>query len=96
MSTLLTFTEDFVKPEFERVEGVGSMMIFAGREQEMQVVVDPAKLAARRITITAATAKPRPKARTTTRGTVVDDRVPASTQPLSPSVHDSTNRSTGF
>jgi HAE1 family hydrophobic/amphiphilic exporter-1 len=50
--TLLTFTEDFIKPEFERVEGVGQMMVFAGREQEMQVVVDPAKLAARRITIT--------------------------------------------
>ena len=52
VATLLTFTEDFVKPEFERVEGVGSMMVFAGREQEMHVVVDPAKLALRRITIT--------------------------------------------
>ena len=52
VATLLTFTEDFIKPEFERVEGVGQMMIFAGREQEMQVVVDPARLAARRITIT--------------------------------------------
>jgi HAE1 family hydrophobic/amphiphilic exporter-1 len=52
VSTLLTFTEDFIKPEFERVEGVGSMMVFAGREQEMQVIVDPAKLALRRITIT--------------------------------------------
>ena len=52
VTTLLTFTEDFIKPEFERVEGVGQMMIFAGREQEMQVVVDPARLAARRITIT--------------------------------------------
>ena len=28
------------------------MMVFAGRQQEMQVVVDPAKLAARQITIT--------------------------------------------
>ncbi len=50
--TQLTFVEDFIKPEFERVEGVGQMMVFAGREQEMQVIVDPARLAARRITIT--------------------------------------------
>jgi HAE1 family hydrophobic/amphiphilic exporter-1 len=52
VTTLLTFTEDFIQPEFERVEGVGQMMVFAGREQEMQVIVDPAELAARRITIT--------------------------------------------
>ena len=52
VTTLLTFTEDFIKPEFERVEGVGQMMVFAGRQQEMQVIVDPARLAARRITIT--------------------------------------------
>ncbi len=51
VTTLLTFCEDFVQPEFERVEGVGQMQVFAGRQQEMQVMVDPARLAARRITI---------------------------------------------
>ena len=52
VTTLLTFIEDFIKPEFERVSGVGQMQVFAGREQEMQVIVDPARLAARQITIT--------------------------------------------
>jgi len=51
LSTLRTYLEDFVKPEFERVPGVGAVNIFAGREQEMHVVVDPAALAARQITI---------------------------------------------
>ncbi|MEE8138096.1 MAG: efflux RND transporter permease subunit, partial [Thermoanaerobaculia bacterium] len=52
ITTLLSFIEDFVKPEFERVSGVGQVNVFAGREQEMHVVIDPARLAARRITIT--------------------------------------------
>ena len=52
VTTLLTFMEESVKPEFERVSGVGRINIFAGREQEMHVVVDPSRLAARRITIT--------------------------------------------
>ena len=52
IETLLTFFEEFVKPEFERVPGVGSVNHFGGTEQEMQVVVDPAALAARQITIT--------------------------------------------
>ncbi|HUO84643.1 MAG TPA: efflux RND transporter permease subunit, partial [Thermoanaerobaculia bacterium] len=48
---LANFVEDFVKPEFERVSGVGQINVFGGREEEMRVVVDPAALAARRITI---------------------------------------------
>ena len=52
IATLLTFVDDFIKPEFERVSGVGGVNIFAGREREMHVIVDPASLAARRITIT--------------------------------------------
>lgn len=47
IDTFLNFVEDFVKPEFERVPGVGAVNIFAGREQEMHVIVDPAALAAR-------------------------------------------------
>ena len=52
IETLLTFFEEFVKPEFERVPGVGAVNYFGGTEQEMHVVVDPAALAARQITIT--------------------------------------------
>ena len=51
IQTQLTFFEEFVKPEFERVPGVGAVNYFGGTEQEMHVVVDPAALAARQITI---------------------------------------------
>ncbi len=52
IQTQLTFFEEFVKPEFERVPGVGAVNYFGGTEEEMHVVVDPAALAARQITIT--------------------------------------------
>jgi len=45
------FTEDFIKPRFERVSGVGSSNVFGGFEREMQVIVDPNALAARGITL---------------------------------------------
>ncbi len=47
---LYDFLDQDVKPEFERVPGVGSSNVFGGRQTELQVVVDPNKLAARRIT----------------------------------------------
>ena len=51
MFTLYDFVDDIVKPEFERVPGVASSNIFGGRERELQVIVDPALLAARQITL---------------------------------------------
>ncbi len=51
LSTLFDFADDFIKPEFERVGGVAASSIYGGREREMQVIVDPAKLAARRVTM---------------------------------------------
>ncbi|MGD8375148.1 MAG: efflux RND transporter permease subunit [Acidobacteriota bacterium] len=45
------FADDFIKPEFERVSGISTSRIYGGREREMQVVVDPAELAARQVTI---------------------------------------------
>jgi HAE1 family hydrophobic/amphiphilic exporter-1 len=50
-STLFDFADDFIKPEFERVPGVAVSNIFGGREREMQVIVDPAKLAARQVSL---------------------------------------------
>ncbi len=52
IGTLLTFLDEFVKPELERVPGVGAVNIFGGREREMHVIVDPSRLAARGIAIT--------------------------------------------
>jgi len=43
--------DDVIKPQFERVAGVGSANIFGGREQEIQVLLRPDELAARGITI---------------------------------------------
>ncbi|NIT14223.1 MAG: AcrB/AcrD/AcrF family protein, partial [Candidatus Dadabacteria bacterium] len=45
------FAEDFIKPRFERVPGVGSSNVFGGREREMQIIFDPNSLAARGITL---------------------------------------------
>ena len=39
IENLLTFFDEFVKPEFERVPGVGAVNYFGGTEQEMHVVV---------------------------------------------------------
>ncbi len=51
MQHLFTFLDEEVKPQLERVDGVAQINVFGGREQEMQVVVDPAALAARQITV---------------------------------------------
>ena len=51
ISHLFDFADDELKPEFERVEGVAAANIYGGREREMQVIVDPAELAARQITL---------------------------------------------
>ncbi len=51
IASLHNFVEDFIKPAFERVPGVAQSGFFGGRENEMQVIVDPAKLAARQVTI---------------------------------------------
>ncbi len=45
------FADEFIKPRFERVAGVGSSNIFGGQEREIQVVFDPNELAVRGITI---------------------------------------------
>ncbi|GAG49240.1 unnamed protein product, partial [marine sediment metagenome] len=51
MATLYDYVDDFVKPEFERVSGVASSGFFGGRPHEMHVIVDPARLATRRVTL---------------------------------------------
>lgn len=48
--SLHTFVDEKVKPMLERVEGVSAIRIFGGREREIQVVVDPLRLAQAAIT----------------------------------------------
>lgn len=45
------FAEDFIEARFERVEGVSNSNVLGGREEEMQVIIDPERLAARQLTI---------------------------------------------
>ena len=51
LTTLRRFCEDFVESRFERVEGVSNSQVVGGREEEMQVIVDPELLARSGLTI---------------------------------------------
>ncbi|UCE02120.1 MAG: efflux RND transporter permease subunit [Candidatus Latescibacterota bacterium] len=51
IATQYDFADDVIKPAFERVSGVAACNIYGGREREMQVIVDPARLAARQVTL---------------------------------------------
>ena len=50
IDTMYDYAEDVIKARFERVAGVAASNVYGGREREMQVLVDPAKLAARSLT----------------------------------------------
>lgn len=45
------FAEDMIKSRLERVEGVSESNVLGGLEEELQVIVDPVRLAARNLTI---------------------------------------------
>ena len=45
------FIDKHVKPRIERIAGMASANIYGGQERELQVIVDPEALAARKITI---------------------------------------------
>lgn len=45
------FAEDEIKARFERVQGVSQSNVIGGLDDELQVIVDPERLAARQITI---------------------------------------------
>lgn len=51
VAKLQRFTEDVIEARFERVAGVSNSNVFGGVEDELQVVVDPERLAARQLTI---------------------------------------------
>ncbi|MCH5375266.1 MAG: efflux RND transporter permease subunit, partial [Planctomycetes bacterium] len=51
VTKLRKFAEDYIEAAFERVDGVSNSNVFGGQEPEVQVIVDPQKLAARGLTI---------------------------------------------
>ncbi len=52
VTQLRRLAEDEIESRFERVAGVSQSNVIGGLEDELQVIVDPQKLAARRLTIT--------------------------------------------
>ena len=51
IDTMRDYAEDVIKARFERIPGVAASNVYGGREREMQVLVDPAKLASRSLTM---------------------------------------------
>jgi HAE1 family hydrophobic/amphiphilic exporter-1 len=51
VTRLRKFAEDVIAARHERVPGVSDSQVMGGREDEMQVLVDPHKLAARHLTV---------------------------------------------
>jgi len=51
IKTYRTFFENEVRHTLERVPGVGSLLVFGGSEQRLEIDVDPARLAAQGITL---------------------------------------------
>lgn len=52
-----TFFENEVRQYLERVDGVGSLLVFGGTEDQLEIVVDPEKMAKRGISINQVIAK---------------------------------------
>lgn len=51
VTKLRRFAEDEIEARFERVSGVSQSNVIGGLEEELQVIVDPEKLAARQLTL---------------------------------------------
>ena len=52
MDMLRDYAEDYVRPQMERVAGVSEVGVSGGAERQIQLLVDPAKLAQRGISLT--------------------------------------------
>ncbi len=48
---LRRFTEDVIESRLERVKGVSDVYVYGGLQEELEVVVDPERLAARQLTV---------------------------------------------
>lgn len=52
LQKLRRFAENIIEARLERVAGVSNAEVYGGLQEELQVIVDPEKLAARKLTIT--------------------------------------------
>ncbi len=74
LTKLRRFCEEVIEPRLERVPGVSNSDVFGGREEELQVVVDPHQLAARQLTIADMREALRKKNRDTSAGDVAEGK----------------------
>ena len=51
MGTYGDFLRDVIEGRYERINGVGGVNLYGDNERELQVIIDPAKLAFYRLTI---------------------------------------------
>lgn len=51
VAKLRKFAEDMIETQFERVDGVSNSNVMGGRDPELQIIIDPQRLAARQLTI---------------------------------------------
>ena len=51
IDTMLTFAEDTIEAEFERVPGVANANVMGGRKRELHIVLDPDKLVAHNVSL---------------------------------------------
>ncbi|MDA0239530.1 MAG: efflux RND transporter permease subunit [Proteobacteria bacterium] len=70
MSTYGDFLRDVIRDRFERIPGIGGVNLFGENERELQVIVDPEKLAQYRMTIPEIIAKLRSENAAVTGGDV--------------------------
>ena len=69
-----TYFENEIRQYIERVEGVGSLMVFGGTEDQLEIVIDPVKMARHNITINEVIAKVSAANRDTSAGLLGIDR----------------------
>ena len=51
LQALRKFSEDVIETRLERVPGVADAYTYGGQQEELQIIIDPARLAARQITV---------------------------------------------
>lgn len=51
MDMMFDFIDDFVRPQMERVEGISEISVRGGSQRQVQILIDPEKLAQRGLTL---------------------------------------------
>ncbi len=52
MDMMYDFVDDYIRPIMERVDGISEVSVFGGAQRQVQILIDPVKLAQRGLTLT--------------------------------------------